>query len=84
MYSMTDGAKLDIDYKLKTRIVPAAKATIMPVTLQGKQIIPKNALKPKSSKPKGKGKGKGKGNGKKGKVPVNKDGVPIHLLRKKK
>lgn len=67
---MNDGAKLDIDYKLKTRLVPAARATIMPVTLEGKRIIPKNAIKPikKTTRPKGKGKPR------KGRVPADKQG----------
>eukprot|EP00035_Acanthoeca_spectabilis_P017107 m.357498 g.357498 ORF g.357498 m.357498 type:complete len:57 (+) comp16615_c0_seq16:238-408(+) len=38
---MNDGTSLNIDYKTKTKLKPAALKTIMPVTLQGKQIIPK-------------------------------------------
>jgi len=74
---MNDGTSLGIDYKTKTKLKPAALKTIMPVTLQGKQIIPKGDLKPKKAggkkkKPKAKGKGK---------VPTNKDGIPIYKLR---
>ena len=61
---MNDGASLNIDYKTKTKLKPAALKTIMPVTLQGKQIIPKSDLKPKKAGKKTKKTGQGQqGNG---------------------
>lgn len=54
---MNDGAPLNVDFNKKTKLTPAGKKTIMPVTLQGQQIIPKDDIKPKP-KPKPKKQGK--------------------------
>jgi hypothetical protein len=64
-----DRQPLDINFTKKTRLNVAGAKTIMPVTLQGQQIISKNLIKPTAKKP-GKGKGKRKPKGKKPKKPV--------------